>query len=291
MAMGIPAMALRMGPSYAQSLSGPVAPHSRATSDRAAPMARTTAANTVGTMRLRANCMGGVGESASGVAAGDFAVPLADFDDPSPQEGHVVGRQRAERKHHVSRAALQNGLVAHLFAAGAFDGEDIGIGGAAFEGLEDEFGFGAGPVAWRADTVPDIGDRGAQRGVNALGLVVLHDLARGADDALTPRGVQGELEDQLDFDNKRGHAKVKRALQGSRGHGAVRGLDLVHGVFANFAAVGKDVVYFRQGLAAADNDIRRYPNGFGAGSEKQVLFIFDGQLRKCGHWRFGPLSL
>src|ERR1022692_2875951 len=57
MAMGQPVMALRIGFSYPQSLPGPTAPHSKATSDRTAVMARTTAANTRGIIFCPANTM------------------------------------------------------------------------------------------------------------------------------------------------------------------------------------------------------------------------------------------
>src|SRR5690349_17258807 len=47
-AIGNPVMAFKIGFSYAQSLLGPTAPHSNATSDRTAVTARTTAANVRG---------------------------------------------------------------------------------------------------------------------------------------------------------------------------------------------------------------------------------------------------
>src|SRR3972149_5552726 len=56
MEMGQPAMAFSTGPSYAQSLDGPTAPRSNATSERARGLARTTAASVSGNSFWWASC-------------------------------------------------------------------------------------------------------------------------------------------------------------------------------------------------------------------------------------------
>jgi hypothetical protein len=129
-------------------------------------MARSTAANTSGEHPLMGELHGGVRKAAGRVPAWDDPLPRPTHPhDLIPQPGHVSAGKHAERERQSSHISVQQRFVVHLLSSDGLDGEDVGPRvGAEFERSFHLVPGVSGPEQRRPDLIPEVGDRGAQRG-------------------------------------------------------------------------------------------------------------------------------
>jgi hypothetical protein len=183
-------------------------------------------------------------------------------------------------KDYALGVAIQEGVVVELLPARAFDGKEVGAGpGSPLEELEHaREARGAAHARGPVEVAGVVGSEANLAFDAALGAVVLADAVHDLDQLDAERGLEGHLEEGLEFEDHRLEAEVDRAVQ-SVGHDA----PVVLAYFRKGRVVdghhGKGEIELGvDGPAAYDDSVAR-GHGMGRSTEDQVFGSGDRERR------------